>query len=174
MPCDVHLDGEKVNFEGQVPKRVQDVLFFLEDFLKQQQKHLTKVFLDNKPLSFSDFETSVDSIKVLSCESRDITNVKVSEVLKNFEKNISAATCILVGDSEQIMQFAQNFVQELLNVLSLLKEECYLLSIIYEPLYLQWMQVFIQSLEDRNFGLTYDIILSSLVPLLEETQNQCL
>lgn len=174
MPCDVCLDGEKVTFNGEVPKRVQDVLFFLEDFLKQQKKHLAKVFLEDAPLSFSDFETSIASIKKLSCESRSITNAKISEELENFKKAISDASRILVSDSEQILQFAQNFVQELLRVLSLLKEECYLLSVIYEPLYLQWTQVFMQSLEDRNFGLTYDIIMSSLVPLLEETQNQCL
>ena len=87
---------------------------------------------------------------------------------------IANANKILTSDTEQILQFAQNFIQRLLNTLNELKNEQYLLAIIHEPLYLQWIQVFTQTLEDKDFGLTYEAITTSLVPLLEETQKQCL
>ena len=93
--------------------------------------------------------------------------------MEKFKQNITHAPQILTSDTEQILQFAQNFVQELLNVLSVLKKEHYLLSVIHEPLYLQWIQAFTQSLEDRDFGLTYDAI-TTLIPIVEETQKQCL
>lgn len=173
MACRVYLDNEEVNFEGEPPQQVQDALFFLEDFLGQQQKQLVHVFLDGKVLSFSDFETSCDSFEAIKCESQTIQHAKISELLEKFKQNITHAPQILTSDTEQILQFAQNFVQELLNVLSVLKKEHYLLSVIHEPLYLQWIQAFTQSLEDRDFGLTYDAI-TTLIPIVEETQKQCL
>lgn len=174
MTCRVCLDGENVQFDGETPQQVQNVLFFLEDFLKQQRKQISKVFLEDRPLSFSDFETPIDTFKSITCESQDADSTKISEALANFKQNIDHAPEILIRDTEQIFQFAQNFVQELLAALNILKNECYLLSIIHEPLYLQWIQAFTQTLEDKDFGLTYDVIANSLVPLLEETQKQCL
>lgn len=174
MACRVCLDGEDVQFDGETPQQVQNVLFFLEDFLKQQHKQISKVFLEDKPLSFSDFETPIDSFKTITCESQDTNSTKISEALVNFRQNTDSAPEILTRDTEQIFQFAQNFVQELLTILNILENECYLLSIIHEPLYLQWIQAFTQTLEDKDFGLTYDVIANSLVPLLEETQKQCL
>ena len=174
MSCHVYLDNEEVNFEGEPPQQVQDVLFFLEDFLGQQQKQLANVALDEQPLSFSNFETPCDAFETIKCESCIKEGAKISELLKNFKQNITNAPQILTGDTEQILQFAQNFIQELLKILSILKKERYLLCIIHEPLYLQWLQAFTQSLEDRDFGLTYDAITTSFVPLWEETQKQCL
>ena len=174
MACRVCLDGEEVQFAGKIPQQVQDVLFFLEDFLKQQHKQLAKVFLDKKPLLFSDFETSLDSFNEITCETQEVNSEKISEILENFKQNIDNAPQILTSDTEQILQFAQNFIRELLATLNVLKNECYLLSLIHEPLYLQWIQVFTQTLEDKDFGLTYDVIANSLVPLFEETQKQCL
>ena len=173
MSCRVYLDGEDVCFEGEAPKQVQDILFFLEDFLEQQQKQLANVVLDDKPLLFSDFETSCDVFKIIKCESRNIDPEKISAALENFKQNIADTSQILTCDTEQILQFAQNFIQKLLDTLNTLKQERYLLAIVHEPLYLQWIQAFTQSLEDRDFGLTYDAI-TTLVPLLEETQKQCL
>ena len=172
MACRIFLDGEDVQFDGEIPQQVQQVLFFLEDFLRQQGKQLADVSLDKKPLSFSDFETPIDSFQTIACESQSIDSEKISKTLKNFRKNIAKAPQILTCDTEQILQFAQNFIQELLNTLNILKQKCYLLSIIHEPLYLQWIQAFTQSLEDKDFGLTYDAITASLVPLLDKTQKQ--
>ena len=174
MACRVFLDGEEVRFEGETPQQVQNVLFFLEDFLKQQHKQLAKVLLDNNPLLFSDFETSFDSFEEIICESQVSDSAKISETLEKLKQNISNTPQILIGDTEQILQFAQKFVQELLATLSVLKKECYLLSIVHEPLYLQWIEVLTQTLENKDFGLTYDVIANSLVPLFEETQKQCL
>lgn len=174
MLCRVYLDGEDVQFDGEAPKQVQDILFFLEDFLKQQQKQLASVSLDGKDLSFSDFETPTDSLKTITCKSKKIQHKKISESLQNFRQDIANANKILTSDTEQILQFAQNFIQRLLTTLNELKNEQYLLAIIHEPLYLQWIQVFTQTLEDKDFGLTYEAITTSLVPLLEETQKQCL
>lgn len=174
MTCRVFLDGEDVQFDGEMPQQVQNVLFFLEDFLRQQGKQLADVSLDKKPLSFSDFETPIGSFKTITCKSQNVDSEKFSKSLENFKQKIIDASKILTGDTEQILQFAQNFIQELLNILNILKTKCYLLSIIHEPLYLQWIQAFTQSLEDKDFGLTYDAITASLIPLLEETQKQCL
>ena len=174
MTCRIFLDGEDVQFDGEMPQQVQHVLFFLEDFLQQQKKQLANVSLDEKTLSYADFETPTDTFKVIKCKSQNIHSEKISKALENFKQNIAQASQILTGDTEQILQFAQNFIQELLNTLNLLRNECYLLAIIHEPLYLQWIQVFTQSLENKDFGLTYDAITASLIPLLEETQKQCL
>ena len=174
MACRVFLDGEDVKFDGEIPQQVQNVVFFLEDFLKQQGKQLVDVSLDKNPLSFYDFETPIDTFKTIKCKSQNIDSEKISKTLEKFKQNITHASQILTDDTEQILQFAQNFIQELLNTLSILKKKCYLLAIIHEPLYLQWIQVFTQSLENKDFGLTYDAITASLIPLLEETQKQCL
>ena len=168
------LDGEEVRFEGETPHQVQDVLFFLEDFLEQQKKQLSEVFLDDDPLIFSYFETSCDFFKTITCKSASMDVTKSTHLLEKFKRNIASASQLLTGDTEQILQFSQNFVQELLNALTVLKNERYLLSVVHEPLYLQWIKTFTQTLEDRDFGLTYDTIGTSLVPLLEETQKQCL
>lgn len=174
MPFDVRLDGEEVHFVGEMPKQVKNALFFLEDFLKQHKRKLSKVLLNDKPLSFSDFDMQINASIALTCESTEAMDVKFLQFLENFKKNILNIKKILVSDTEQILQLAQNFIQELVKILNLLKKEYYLLSVIYEPLYCQWMQLFAQSLEDKDFGFAYDMIISLLVPLLEETQNQCL
>ncbi len=174
MACRICLDGEDVQFSGETPQQVQNVVFFLEDFLRQQGKQLADVSLDKKPLSFSDFATPTEAFKAITCKSQNSDSAKISKALKNFKQKITDASQILNSDTEQILQFAQNFIQELFATLNILKDVCYLLSIIHEPLYLQWIQVFTQSLEDKDFGLTYDTITASLIPLLEETQKQCL
>ena len=171
MDCQVVLDDEIVNFEGGLPEKLSDLLLFFDDFLAQQQKTLKKVFVDHVPLQKAHFSALCGSFSEIKCLSQEKTDT-LRPLLENFQQEITRFYKVLSFDLGKILSTSQKFIKQVKEILLTLERENYLLFILQIPLYSQWMQTFVQCLEDKDIGTLIDLEEFALIPLIEETYKQ--
>lgn len=171
MSCKIILDDEIVNFEGGCPEKLLDLLFSIDDFLAQKKKTLKKVLLDDNALKENHFNEACNSFCKIQCFSQEKTN-RLKSLLDTFKSEIDKFYDILSLDLEKILQVSQTFLKKIEAILVALEKENYLLFTLQISLYVQWMQTFVQYLENKDVGMLVDLVEYSLTPLLQETYVQ--
>lgn len=171
MSCQITLDDEIVNFEGGCPEKLADLLFFFDDFLAQKQKTLKKVLLDDNDLKEKHFNESCNFFSKIQFFSQEKTT-QLKSLLETFKEDVDKFYAILSLDLEKILQVSQTFLKKLEDILVTLEQENYLLFTLQISLYSQWMQTFVQCLENKDVGTLFDLETYSLKPLLQETYVQ--
>ena len=171
--CRVLLGEEVVNFEGHMPEKLQEALFFLEDFLNNNGKTLSAVKVDDKNFSVDQAELYLSGFEKVECQCSKKNRVALENAMCEFEKNLKKITTILAANTEEVLQISQEFTLKLQTFLTVLQQENYLSFVFQEKLYSQILQNFIENLEKKDFGLLFDCIEFGLTPLFKETCSLC-
>ena len=158
MNCLVTLDGEEVNFKGEIPETVASTLDVLWNYLQSSQKIFSKIYVDKKPLNPSCFELPLSKITTLDCLSKEFPREEVRALFSHLKQAFPKTKQLLTSNFEDTLKIVGTFIEQLKQFLSQLETTHLWLFLIVSPTYLETLQMLLACLEKKDLGTMIDCL----------------